>query len=296
MKVLLKVLDDVIDEIGYRVTIIKETNRLLWLIRNQWEGDYHSCHFTMGTSLKDDPEQVDVMTANGPNDLWKLSHYSTILNAGRKLKSDDLLVGLEIWSTKISSLADIMGLWIGQSRLGQFGVGEKGAWGGAEGIHQNLLELRRHLDRIEDPQQSKKVLVLSRQQFLLENELSIEFLRERFVKRGLMRRGLDLMNSFEKAFKMVRYPTENNFVQPWKYFETCLGQIIAPLERTDVHNAHAETLSVSVLVEDAIIDCESTIGIRRQNAGKWISLSLSFTYSFIDLFFTYCRMMNFLIL
>ena len=63
-------------------------------------------------------------------------------------------------------------------------------------------------------------------------------------------------------------------------------QIIAPLERTDVHNAHAETLSVSVLVEDAIIDCENTIGIRRQNAGKWISLfSFSFIYPFIYLFF-----------
>ena len=67
-------------------------------------------------------------------------------------------------------------------------------------------------------------------------------------------------------------------------------QIIAPLERTDVHNAHAETLSVSVLVEDAILDCESTIGIRRQNAGKWISLSPinSFIYSFV----TFCRMMK----
>jgi len=176
----------------------------------------------MGTSLKDDPEQSDVMTSNGPNDLWKLCHYSTIINAGRKLKSEELLHGLEIWSTKISSLADIVGLWIGQSRLGKFGVGEKGAWGGAEGVHQNLLDLRRHLDRIEDAQQSKKVLVLSRQQFLLENELSIEFLRERFVKRGLMRKGLDLMHSFEKAFLKVRNPTKDNFVQPWKYFETCL--------------------------------------------------------------------------
>lgn len=67
-------------------------------------------------------------------------------------------------------------------------------------------------------------------------------------------------------------------------------QIIAPLERTDVHNAHAETLSVAVLVEDAILDCESTIGIRRQNAGKWISLS--FINSFIYSFVTFCRMMK----
>jgi len=64
-----------------------------------------------------------------------------------------------------------------------------------------------------------------------------------------------------------------------------LRQIIAPLERTDVHNAHAETLSVSVLVEDAILDCESTIGIRRQNAGKWISLSPIHLLLYFFLFF-----------
>ena len=72
-----------------------------------------------------------------------------------------------------------------------------------------------------------------------------------------------------------------------------LRQIIAPLERTDVHNAHAETLSVSVLVEDAILDCESTIGIRRQNAGKWISLSpIHLLLYYFFLFFTFCRMMK----
>jgi hypothetical protein len=30
------------------------------------------------------------------------------------------------------------------------------------------------------------------------------------------------MHSFEKAFLKARYPSKDNFVQPWNYFETCL--------------------------------------------------------------------------
>ena len=55
---------------------------------------------------------------------------------------------------------------------GSFGSGGKGSWGGPEGIHQQLLELRRELGKT-DVQTVCSLMTLSRQQALLEIETSL---------------------------------------------------------------------------------------------------------------------------
>ena len=165
-------MENIIDELALRATIAEQTSRIVWMINSQWEGDFHISHFEIGESLRVNPDQKDVLSSGAFSNLFYLPHFTAIMAAGRRLTHEKLIVALQLWADSITSLADVLFIFIAQARLGHFGSGEKGSWGGPEGIHQQLLELRRELGKI-DEEAVCRLMTLSRQQALLEIEMSL---------------------------------------------------------------------------------------------------------------------------
>ena len=168
----------VIDELALRATIAEQTSRILWILNSQWEGDFHSSHFEVGQSLRINPDQKDVLASGTFKNLFFLPHFTAIMSAGRRLSHDQLRNGLELWATSITSLADVIYVFVANARLGEFGSGERGSWGGPEGIHQQVLELRREMSKTDEITIGR-LLTLSRQQALLEIEMSMIQLKQR---------------------------------------------------------------------------------------------------------------------
>lgn len=110
--------------ISCRVTILEQTARIMWILNSGfWEGGFGSDHFEIGQSLKLDPEQKDLLTSDsdGFNNLFLLPHFSAIMNAGKKLPQEELLKSLDVWSSSISCLADLIMIFTAKSRIGGFG-------------------------------------------------------------------------------------------------------------------------------------------------------------------------------
>ena len=96
----------------------------MWILYSGfWEGGFGWDHFEIGQSLKLDPEQKDLLASDsdGFNNLFLLPHFSAIMNAGKKLPQDELLKSLDVWSSSISCLADLITIFTAKSRIGGFG-------------------------------------------------------------------------------------------------------------------------------------------------------------------------------
>jgi len=95
---------------------------------------------------------------------------------------------------------------------------------------------------------------------------------KRLIKLGKHVEALNLEESLKIALHDIRSIKKcENDRFAWNHIETVLRRILAPLKTIDFSFANSESISLGVLVEEVLIECEDTIGVRRKNTGKWHS-------------------------
>jgi hypothetical protein len=90
------------------------------MLKNLWEGDYYLDHFEFGQSTRLDAEQRDLLGNGSYTNLFRIPHFTAIMNAGRKMSGEKLDDALKMWADSITCLADIISIYISKSRLGDF--------------------------------------------------------------------------------------------------------------------------------------------------------------------------------
>ena len=99
-------------------------------------------------------------------------------------------------------------------------------------------------------------------------------LKIRLIKVGKLRESQNLAVSYERGLSNLRSLESCAIAQfSWSHLESVLRQIVAPLHSVHFSFANSEAISLGVLVEEVLIECEDTIGVRRRNTGKWHSIS-----------------------
>ena len=118
-----------------------------------------------------------------------------------------------------------------------------------------------------DIAQTSRLLLATRQQNLLEFETAGARLFERLVKCGKYK-AAGILQSSLAALDRLKLSEKCCFPQiPWIDIETAFRQTFANLISADFSLANSEAISLGVLVEEVLVECEDTIGVRRKNTG-----------------------------
>ena len=136
------------------------------------------------------------------------------------------------------------------------------------------------MKKSEIPQKSR-LLVSTRQQNLLEFETSGARLLARLVKCGKTGES-KVLESALTAMNRLKFGGKCDFPQlPWVDIEMAFRQTFANMLSSDFSLANSEAISLGVLVEEVLVECEDTIGVRRKNTGI---LACNIFYIFYSLF------------
>ena len=172
-------LEHTVSELSFKFEIIDAYAKILFLTKSN--PNLIKNHFKIGISLRFDPDQPDLLLTGVYNTLFTIPHFSSIMVAGRKLERSELNIALNIWALSIKSMSDLIAASISKSQLGVFCCGDRGSWGGTEGVHESILDIRREIDKCQDMPARCRFLILSRQQMFLEMEIAFYRVRLRLI-------------------------------------------------------------------------------------------------------------------